>query len=61
MTIDSYRLTSMDEPSDSMLRQIMSEAAAEAKQKGEEAHKRFFDQLRKDAEEQARLWFGRKQ
>ena len=57
MTIDSYRLTSLEEPSDDMLRQIMSEAAADAKQKGRAAHKRFFEQLRKDAKEKSDLWF----
>lgn len=56
--IDSYRLTSLEEPTDEMLRQIMSEAAADAKRKGEDAHKRYFAQLRKDAIEQSRLWFG---
>jgi hypothetical protein len=40
-----------------MLRQIMREAAADARQKGEAAHKRYFDQLRRDAIEQSRLWF----
>ena len=56
MSIDSYRLTSLEEPTEAMLQQIMSEAAAEAKQKGEAAHKRFFDQLRKDAKEKSDLW-----
>ncbi len=57
MSIDTYRLTSLEEPTDAMLSQIMSEAAADAKRKGDEAHKRYFDQLRKDAAEQCRLWF----
>lgn len=57
MTIDKYRLTSLEEPTDAMLSQIMSEAAADARKKGEEAHKRYFDQLRKDAAEQSQLWF----
>lgn len=56
-TIDTYRLTDMEEPSDEMLSQIMREAAVDAKRKGEEAHKRYFDQLRKDAVEQSRAWF----
>lgn len=56
-TIDTYRLTDMQEPSDEMLSKIMREAAVDAKQKGEEAHKRHFDQLRKDAVEQSRAWF----
>lgn len=45
-TIDTYKLTSMEEPSDEILAQIMHEAALDAKKKGEEAHKRYFDQLR---------------
>lgn len=57
MSIDSYRLTSLDEPTDAMLQQIMSEAAADARQKGEAAHKRYFDQLRRDAIEKSSLWF----
>lgn len=56
MTIDTYRLTSLEDPTDSMLSQIMIEAAADAKRKGVEAHKRYFEELRKDALEQSRLW-----
>ncbi len=56
-TIDTYKLTSMEEPSDEILAQIMHEAAMDAKHKGKEAHKRYFDKLRKDAFEQSRLWF----
>lgn len=48
-TIDTYKLTSMEEPSDEILAQIMHEAALDAKRKGEEAHKRYFDQLREMA------------
>lgn len=55
--IDTYKLTSMEEPSDEMLSQIMREAALDAKKKGEEAHKRYFDQLRKDATIQSQAWF----
>ena len=57
MDIDKYRLTSLEEPTDEMLQQIMHEVAVEAKRKGEEAHRKYFDQLRKDAIEQAKLWF----
>lgn len=55
--IDKYRLTNLEEPTDDMLQQIMSEAATDAKQKAETAHKRYFDQLRKDAIEQSQRWF----
>lgn len=47
----------MEEPSDEILAQIMHEAAMDAKRKGEEAHKRYFAQLRKDAIEQSCAWF----
>ena len=43
--LNSYRLTSLEEPTDEMLAQIMHEAAVDAKQKSEEAHKRFFAEL----------------
>lgn len=55
-TIDTYKLTSMEEPSDEILAQIMHEAALDAKRKGEEAHKRYFDQLRKMADETVQRW-----
>ena len=48
--IDNYRLTSLEEPTDEMLAQLMHEAAEEAKQKEEEATARFFRQLKRDAE-----------
>lgn len=55
-TIDNYRLTSMVEPSDEVLAQLMREAAEEAKQKREEATARFFRQLRQDAQKIAATW-----
>lgn len=48
--IDNYRLTSLEEPTDEMLAQLMREAAEEAKQKKEKATARFFGQLKRDAE-----------
>lgn len=39
----------MEEHSDEILAQIIHGAALDAKRKGEEAHKRYFDQLRKYA------------
>lgn len=44
--MNSYRLTSMEEPSDEILSQLMKEVAEEAKLKSEEAHKRFFKEIR---------------
>ena len=55
-TIDTYRLTSMEEPSDEILSQLMKEAAEEAKRKGEEATARFFNQLSKAAESVSLVW-----
>lgn len=40
-TIDTYKLTSLEEPTDEILSQLMREVAEEAKCKGEEAN-RFF-------------------
>ncbi len=49
-TIDTYRLTSMEETSDTILSQLMKEAAEEAKRTNDEATTRFFEQLREDAQ-----------
>ena len=55
-TINNYRLTSLDEPSDEMLAQVMHEAAEEAARKRAEATNRFFSRLRKDAAKIATTW-----
>ena len=55
-TIDNYRLTSLEEPSDEILAQLMHEAAEEAKQKKTEATARFFGRLRQDAQKIATTW-----
>jgi len=55
-TIDNYRLTSMEEPSDEMLAQLMREAAEEAKQKRAETTARFFEQMKLDAQKIAAIW-----
>ena len=44
--LNSYRLTSLEEPSDEMLERIMADAAADARRRGEDADRRFFDELR---------------
>ena len=54
--IDDYRLTSLEEPTDEMLAQLMHEAAEDAKQKKEEATARFFGQLKRDAEKITSTW-----
>lgn len=45
-TIDTYKLTSMEEPSEEILSQLMKEVAEEAKRKGDEANRKFFDRLK---------------
>jgi hypothetical protein len=50
MSIDTYKLTSMEEPTDEVLSQLMREAAEEAKQKRVEATARFFGQLKRESE-----------
>lgn len=49
--LNKYRLTSMEEPTDEMLVQIMHEVAVEAKESTEKARKKYFDDLRKTIEE----------
>lgn len=56
--LNSYRLTSMEEPTDEMLSAIMKEAAEDARLRGEEANKRFFDELRRKCEETKRKLQG---
>ena len=55
-TIDTYRLTSMEEPSVAVLSQLMKEAAEEAKRTNEEATNRFFEQMREDAQKISATW-----
>ena len=49
MSIDTYKLTSMEEPTDEMLAQIMREAAEEAAQTNREATIRFFEEIKQAA------------
>ena len=44
--INAYRLTSLEEPTDEMLAYIMREVAEEARRTNEEAHKRFFQEIK---------------
>ena len=50
MSIDTYKLTSMEEPTDEVLSQLMREAAEEARQKRAEATARFFGQLKRESD-----------
>lgn len=43
--MNSYRLTSMEEPTEQMLSTLMKEVAEEARRKGEEATNKFFKGL----------------
>ena len=45
-TIDNYRLTSMEEPTDEVLSQLMREAAEDARRANEAATARFFNEIR---------------
>ncbi len=48
-TIDNYRLTSMVEPSDEVLAQLMHEAAEEASRTNREATTQFFEEIKQAA------------
>lgn len=49
MSIDTYKLTSLEEPTDEMLAQLMHEAAEEASRTNQEATTRFFEEIRQAA------------
>ena len=49
MSIDTYKLTSMEEPTDEILSQLMREAAEEARESNRKATERFFEELRQAA------------
>ena len=55
-TIDNYRLTSLEEPSDEVLAQLMHEAAEEASRTNREVTARFFDLLKQDAAKISATW-----
>lgn len=54
--MNSYRFNSGEEPTDEMLKQIMLEAAADAKKRHEDATKKLFEDLQRGAEEQQAKW-----
>ncbi len=49
MSIDTYKLTSMEEPTDEVLSQLMREAAEDARMANIQATKRYFDELKQAA------------
>lgn len=53
-TIDNYRLTSLEEPTDEVLEQLMQEAADEANKRAAEAHRQFFLNLQQEIEKKFR-------
>ena len=57
--LNSYRFNSGKEPTDEMLAHIMHEVAQEAKVQNEEATKKYFENLRTEAEEQQAQWAAR--
>lgn len=54
--INNYRLTSLEEPPEEFLEQIMREAAQEACVRQEEATKRYFDELQQDIIKMKEEW-----
>ena len=54
MSIDTYKLTSLEEPTDEMLAQLMHEAAEEASRTNQEATTRFFEEIKQAA---AAFWY----
>ncbi|MCD8211052.1 MAG: hypothetical protein LUC37_05860 [Prevotella sp.] len=47
--LNSYRLTSLEEPTDEMLSAIMKEVAEDVKRENEEIHRNFMNKLRAQA------------
>lgn len=54
--LNSYRLTSMEEPTDEMLEAIMKEACEEAMRENEEIETRRAARLRKLVTERRKAW-----
>lgn len=54
--MQSYRLTSMEEPTDEMLAQLMKEAAEDAKKKSDAAHRKFFQEIDDDINSRLAAW-----
>ena len=57
--MNAYRFNSGQDPTDEMLAQIMREVAEDAKRSNEEATIKYFEELRKGAEEQQAKWSDR--
>ena len=57
--MNTYRFNSGQDPTDEMLSQIMREVADDAKRTNEEASKKYFDELRNEANRQQAKWADR--
>jgi 1,2-phenylacetyl-CoA epoxidase catalytic subunit len=57
--MNNYRLTSLEEPSDEMLKQLMHEVAEEARIKNEQSHQKLFQKLKEETIEQTAKWQSR--
>lgn len=57
--MNTYRFNSGQDPTDEMLSQIMREVADDAKRTNEEASKKYFDELRNEANRQQAEWADR--
>ena len=55
-TIDTYKLTSIEEPSDEVLSLLMREVAEDAKRKGDEANRKFFENMAAQAKAELQDW-----
>ena len=49
MSLDTYKLTSMEEPTDAVHSHLTREAAEEARETNAQATQRYFDELRQAA------------
>lgn len=49
MSIDTYKFTSFEEPTDEVLEQLMKEAAEDAREANDKATRQYFDELQKAA------------
>jgi len=56
MNINNYRLTSLEEPPEEFLQQIMREAAHDAAIENQKAEKDFFDNIRNELSEIEKKW-----
>ncbi len=54
--IDTYKLISLEEPSDEILSQLIKEVAEEAKCQGEEANRKFFDNIASQMKREIQDW-----